>query len=520
MKKHNSNIHKDFRKMFYEKEGLILLGKRNKNLWTLVAILFITFSAIGFASGSLQYLERKMDDPYVNWVNVNIPYTQNGDEGQVVKDRLNIDSVAKTNYNFKNVTAYFRYPLAFQSIEANGTIERIGRSIDVDDPILYEIFKKKNRVAGYPFRNENDIGIIVTEEFLSEFGYPEDAAFINMALALDKNNQEFVPLPIVAVLKELPGMTKFATTPYFRQLRKEPVRGNPFRRDATKELIFFAAGDSLNGVICYQALKKYFEQNTELSNLSPWVSSNKYIQSYKEGTEISISFLEELSLNRLDEIYSKMLVSPRLSKIKDDLIRIYSFRTYPIYEYSNYDFLAINFIDLSEVRAFKKYFYENHKLRIDIAQIEAKENYSYVSKLTLIISSILIVFSVIVIAMFISNLLKSHLDKIKSNIGTFKAFGLSNKDILDIYLKLSMWFVLIAMFIAFIFSMLFGLSGGVRIGLAIMNASIEPNENYFHLFNYWLLTSVILVLIVSVLVINKTAKEILKKTTGDLIYNR
>lgn len=512
-------LHKDFKRVFYKREGLELLGNNNKNLVVLVGILFVTFTAIGFASGSLRYLKKKMDDPYINWVNVNIPYGM-GNKGEMVKLRLNSDSVAKSNYHFENVTAYYRYPLAFHSLKAKGTIEVIGRSIDINDPILSEIFNKENCLKGRPFKDENDIGIIVTKEFLERFGYNINTPIIEMAVALGENNQEFVPIPVIAVLKELPGMTMFATTPYFRQLKKEPARGNPFRRDGTKELIVFMPGDSLVGNLLNQSVNNFFNNSTKFTDLSPWVTLTKNENSYQSGYNVSISFIGELSLTDLDKIYSKMINSKELISIKSDIIRLYNFKTYHVYKYTNFDFLAINFKDLTKVRDFKKYFFKNYKLRIDIAQIEAKENYSYVSKLTLIISFILIIFSVLVISMFISNILSRHLDKIKRNIGTFKAFGLSNKALLNIYFTLTSLFIFIAMIIAFILSFIFGAVGGVRFGLTMVNATIEPNETYFYLFNYWLLISTILVLLMSMLVIYFTANSILKRTPGDLIYNR
>lgn len=510
-------IHKDFRRVFYKREGKELLGNKNKNLLVLIAILFITFSAIGFASGSLKYLKKKMDDPYIKWVNVGIPYFMN-DEGEIIKDKLNNDSLAKQKYQYKNVTAYFRFPIAFYSHNLNGTVEKMGRSIDVYDPILNEIFKKANKIKGRPFIDENDIGIIVTEEFLSLLGYDINAAVVNMSLSLGEDNQEFVPIPIIAVLKELPGMSMFATTPYFRQLQAEPAKGSPFRRNGTEEIIVFIPGDSVTGYALNQSVTNFFEKS--YTELSPWITISETNRSYQTGYDVSVSFIGDLSITDLDSIYYLLANSIELEKFRNKIIRFYDYKTYLVNTYTNYDYLAINFEELSQVRVFKDYFFKKYQLKIDIAQIEAKENYSYVSKLTLIISFILIIFSVLVITMFVSNILSRHLDKIKSNIGTFKAFGLSNKDLLSIYLTLSLWFVSSAMMVAILFSLLFGYFGGVRFGLSLVNATIEPGEIYFHLFNWWILISIIMILIASTTVIYFTANTILKRTPGDLIYNR
>jgi hypothetical protein len=513
-----NKVHKDFRRVFYRREGNELLGKGFKNMWILIAILFITFTAIGFASGSLKYLKKKMDDPFINWVNVNIPYGK-GSEGQEVMKRLNEDTIAQKKYHYANVTAYYRYPLAFYNQRLNGTVEIMGRTININDPILEEIFKKKNLVKGRPFRDAEEIGGIVTREFLEKFGYDENDPFIQMSLALGDQQYESVPIPVIAVLHELPGMTMFATTPYFRQLKKEPAKSNPFRRDATtNKLTYYVAGDTTSANEVKQKLKDYFEK--DFASYMPWINMMASDQSYIKGFTIDISFIGDLSIKLLDEIADKVKLNAVIESTSQKMWRIYTFKTYPVYEYSNFDFLAINFTDLSQVRSFKDYFFKTYNLRIDIAQIEAKENYNYVTKLTLIISFILIIFSVLVISMFVSNLLSRHLDKIRPNIGTFKAFGLSNKALLGIYLTLTFWFIVSAMSLAYLFSAIFGGLGGIRLGLALVNATIESGETYFHIVNVWLLTAVLMVLFSSITVVYLVANRILRKTPGDLIYNR
>jgi ABC-type antimicrobial peptide transport system permease subunit len=361
----------------------------------------------------------------------------------------------------------------------------------------------------------------VTKEFLERFGYDLKTPVVYMAVALDKDNNEFVPVPVIAVLKELPGMTMFATTPYFRQLKKEPAKNNPFRRDGTNtEIILYTPGDTLVGNNLKNAVTEFFRQHPEYNDLSPWITLTENNLSYQKGFNINISFIGDLDIKDMDDIFQKLINSDLLESLDQEIIRFFNYKTYHVYNYTNYDYLAINFYDLSKIREFKNFFYKNYKLRIDIAQIEAKENYNYVSKLTLIISFLLIIFSVMVISMFISNLLSRHLDKIKSNIGTFKAFGISNAGLLKIYFSLTLWFVLSSLVVSFVLSALFGYLGGVRGGLTLVGATIEQNESYFDLFNFWLLASTSIIVMVSMVVIYYTANKILKRTPGDLIYNR
>ena len=65
----------DYFKLFVYREGKVVLGKRLSNLWLLCSVLFVTFLAIAFSNASLSYLEFKMNDPFINWVDI----TKNSD---------------------------------------------------------------------------------------------------------------------------------------------------------------------------------------------------------------------------------------------------------------------------------------------------------------------------------------------------------------------------------------------------------------------------------------------------------
>ena len=107
------------------------------------------------------------------------------------------------------------------------------------------------------------------------------------------------------------------------------------------------------------------------------------------------------------------------------------------------------------------------------------------------------------------------------NIGTFKAFGLDSKTLQRIYLKVIFQVILMSMGIAMFVSWMFGYFGGMRLFLmAFGTDNLEKGQNYFLLYEWWTLISVVLILLISYIVLSFTARRILKKTPGDLIYNR
>ena len=65
-----------------------------------------------------------------------------------------------------------------------------------------------------------------------------------------------------------------------------------------------------------------------------------------------------------------------------------------------------------------------------------------------ILSALIIVFAIVCIILFIVNLLQSYFQKIKRNLGTFKAFGISNHDLISVYVLIMVGIVVAAIFIS------------------------------------------------------------------------
>ena len=68
----------------------------------------------------------------------------------------------------------------------------------------------------------------------------------------------------------------------------------------------------------------------------------------------------------------------------------------------------------------------------------------------------LIAFSIISIVFFVINLLLAHINKNKRNLGTLKAFGLPNKNIVLLYSSITFVLVFSSCVIAFLLSSIFG----------------------------------------------------------------
>lgn len=535
-----STVHADFKRLFFRKEGYALAGHRYANIWILVGILFITFMAIGFANGSLSYLQQKMDDPFINWVSVEVP-TGVGEEIDKVKTVLN-NTENRTEFGYGSVTTNRRYLLRiFSPNDSNNYIAR-GRTIEPDNPMLAEIINSPNLLSGRGFEAENDIGLLVTQEFLRKLGYAEDVGFITMAYAAYEDEKDaLLPLPIAGIVKQLPGKQDFASTPYFYSQRKiGRTSGNPFDPRNTQELLLHIEGDEDQAYELYQQLEILSKEGSfaeKFGEISPYpIRPYPEEASYRGGflTGFSFQFANPGSramAQKQWQMFEALMKESSVRKYDPQRVYRYNFDN-QIADNLNADRISIHFNSLDRIRDFRAYLLSEELKRsvrsddsdlgldIDLAQIEAKENYNFVSRLTRIISLILIGFSVLSICLFVSHMFQKHLDKVSRNIGTFKAFGMDNQALISIYLRLISVFMVGATLTALILAAIVGSLGGIKVLLMLISDRLEPGETYFELLNPWTGLALVLLLGISLFVLFRTASKILSRTPGDLIYKR
>jgi hypothetical protein len=530
---------KAFFRLFFRRELGPLLGDRYYNLFILVLILFISFSVIGFAEGSLRYLESKMKDPFINWVNVIPGPGREMGVGQII-EQLNKQDV-REQYFLINAIGYNRFQLNFydysdiQNYYRTGNLnnEKItgipARTLDEEDPVKKEIFAKKNLVFGSPPEDNMDIGLVVTSDFLKRLNYPSNTPYVWMdflALKQDEGSElrVAIPVPVNAVVKSLPGMTGFAASSYFYQQRNLVYGSNPFNPINDGRLVLAFHGDeerleALNNSIAEELSEMDVPGGFSFNNI---LSEPGYRTSPEPYSVIYIHFSPRgISLDALDEVFLRLFDLPSLAPYRANLYRLYDYeRRFTVYrETSEYDRISLNFSNLDKLREFSAWLQEQYQIEVDMAQIESRENYNFVSRLTGIISVVLIAFSILSVLLFMAHLLKRHLEGIKRNLGTFKAFGLPNKLLIRIYLQLILAILFGAVVISLFLSALFGYSGGWQLVLYLFRSKFEPGS-YFSLASVYLLVALLMLVVFSVIVLRLITNKILNHTPGDLIYER
>jgi hypothetical protein len=521
MKSISSGVNKDFDQIFYRGESRELFGKRHINFFYLILILMLTFLAIGFANGSLKYLKKKMDDPFIKWVNIEIPYTIANQIPELIKS-LSVDSL-RNSYHFESCDGYNQASLYFLRKDGENLKQFTGRTITYQNPILTNVLSRKNLNTGHHWKDEFDIGLIVTRQLLNNLGYSNmNPGYILMSYPLLHDQHLEVPIPVSAVVSDLPGNNSFACNPYFytkRMSRYFPfdISSEHYQRD---ELRYFVEGSNSEAILLSQNILGSLKNNLLFGYFSDTLilPNNNTVN---KGYDIIFHFTEELPDSKLIHAFDMKIKEENYFK-RSGMLRIYKYDLSGFEnESESFDNLSIYFTSLNKIREFSSYLFENRKLKIDMSQIESKENYNFVSRLTIFISGFLVIFSVICIILFLSNVLKVHINKIKSNLGTFKAFGLNDSTIVRIYSILSLRFLLLGILASLSLTLIIGETGLFRILFQISGTTIERDVKYFDLLSdnktYYALLAI---LITNLIILPWNIWRMLNKTPGDLIYKR
>ncbi|GAA4343171.1 ATP-binding cassette domain-containing protein [Flaviaesturariibacter amylovorans] len=535
--KGNVNTGITYRQLFQRKEGRVLLGRQFMNLWVLSLILFFTFLAIGFANGGLDYLNKKMSSAFVNWVKISIPVLRADKEK--VKELVDVleSPNNKTAFNYQSVTPFvtsvaFVYNHAEKEYNPAKT-----RSVDMDrDARLVQEFvlAPKNVIAGRPegFRNKSDMAVIVTERFLRDYGYPADADHILMRMSRADTSAGqsrmvpvSMPIPIRTIVSELPGRLDLVYPLYFYKAYVNNSATLDPGQNVKSFFLFYYGKDQEKARKIKTAYADFLSKDARYSSFQPEVFLEADTFGFKPGYTFQVQFLEPFPTYGTLDSLQKKLVSLAAGQAKpEEFVRTYMYSEVEQYSDPYYDQISVYFNNLDRVRDFSKFLLtkfntqsDNYLIEVDINQVKEKENINFLSNVTYTISILLVVFSTLAVGLFIFNLLKSHLSKVKMNIGTFKAIGLADREARSIYMGIILMFILVSTLLALVLASATGL---LLDRFLTMNMVVEQDINYFKIVDANTAIALAVVLASSIAISWMTIKKILNKTPGDLIYNR
>ena len=514
--------------LFVKREGKVVLGKSYSNLWLLVGVLTATFLAISFSNASLKYLKHKMDDPFINWVDMKSEFGQqqafmnleNALSSDELKAEYHIDSYQSdyiSNYFFCDIKGghlnYFKIRF-FEDFKSND--------------LVAAILNDKNVVKDWKFPDiedeldENTIGVVLTEEAMRKLGYEQAPSYIHYyspsnyadLYGFEMLAGEYVasPIPVLGVVKRLPGNVDMIAAAYlYNQLENRDT--HPFYMDKEEygqTINYFVPADvDFERFMDFvnEVLSRYPESSYEADPYGFW-NNNILPFRHKDCEFVKISS-DYVNYDEIREINAAIMAEYG----QKDVHRVFDI------DFSHYvsdltSFLSVNFNKLDKIVEFEEFVNKEFEITIEMSQINAKENFNAVSTMANILSWAIIVFAIICIILFIVNLLQSYFQKVKRNLGTFKAFGMGNYELISVYTLIMAATILVSIVVSLA---AVWLSQGV---LELLNITRDEVFGYLSLWNGKTVSAILVIIFASVFTVYTVMNRLLRSTPGDLIYDR
>jgi len=509
----------NFQSIFFKNEYRALVGNKHTTIVRLVLLLTVTLVALGFSVGGLNQLRSKMNNPFTNWVDLEV-----GSKGPTflsdVKRCFSYPDTLKgyhldhvDGWNSLNFSFYTKnYDYVHHKVDTF-KFYRYGRTINMRDSMFYAILNPNSNNVVYKNENAFDenqelvypCGLIITESLAKKLGYTNYKMLQKIKLCT--NDDKILFQDLIAVVKQLPNQAHFVCSPtvYTVGERTNSVRCNDmFQEDDDRELNQFEILSDSRAEYEFidQGIHQYFTVTKDYSIYGPneiMVDSSKSYYTYQ--------------VNLLDSAH------PTLTKKKDLLRYLFETGRYKPYysidcgedceSIANPHYLSFNFNNLDKIRQFQALMSDNFGGEVPMHQVEAKENFHAVTNLTSLLSFVLLVLSVLSILLYLGNLLFNHIESIKSNLGTFKAFGLPNVFLRNLYISI----VLSMLCISLLISIPLAFWIGYVLDTKLLNIG-------FQLFSVEIVGTLMLVFLVCIIITSWVLKVKLSATPGDLIYER
>ena len=511
---------KEYLNLLGQREAKVVLGRRYFNLWLLTLVLAAMLISVAFSNGSLKYLSEKMNDPFTNWVDISNGYGSSDLPGFLYELQ---QPETQQHYLFKNVQADHYSSFTFYGKNKTMHYLRCRFFEHLNSELVEAILDPQNVVSNSAISREKlvdkSFGFIVTKDVMKKLGYAEDSIpayiqFLSNSMGADTLGFDMIegkfalaPVPVLGVVNRLPGNMDMIASSFFLEQNSNDLY-YPFSMnnvEYAKSLTYYVTGDintfqkKVSSVMPSNFNSDIIVEDEQLPYAS-W-KPGTIVSIYPDRNEVGTKVYKDLSL-RIASV-----VSP------EEATRIFKYQTSD-YHFNESEYISVNFLSLDSIRAFETFAKEKFKVDIEMSQVNAKENFNDVSLMANILSWAMIIFSIVCIVMFIVNMLQSYFQKVKKNIGTFKAFGISSFELIAVYVLILICIIFSALAIALV------VAWGIELLLPVFGVMKDGEFSYLALWSaktFWAIGVVVLSTIVTVYVV---MRKLLDKTPGDLIYDR
>ncbi len=507
---HKKNIL--FNKVFVKREFKSILGQNRRNFWILFFVFLCTLLSLEISRSGIKYLNYKMSDPFINWIEVQeqkgFKQFKSALDEQELKSHYYIEDVEHNNYLLDYFFTKEHHKMRFE-----------GRTISEDSKLLEKILSEDNVVIAREKQiSESDYGFIVTQEVMFKLGYdnvndypffvpytlPGDSANISDLGITDFKGFIEVPIPIVAVVKQLPDLLDFIAPVNFIQYRY--AANQPFDLSQHEKCYHHLSlvANSFDDDLKQDVFEILDKNGVDYDNAVSVQKSDEYLR----PAEVMDVLIRDTAYHNLNK------AALEICNLSSDKVE----RTY-LYEFVERNELETNFISimfgaLDSISSFAEWAKDGFDVKIDMSQIEAKNNFQTFNLLTTIMCFTIAIIALLLIAIFLWFLIDSHFREISKNLGTIMAFGLSNTAICKIYLRIFLRIILLSLGCVIV------VMGLGELLCVVCGFTRENGFKYFSLLDIWVWITIIAIPLLSAVVVYWSMQSKLKATPGDLIFER
>ena len=382
--------------------------------------------------------------------------------------------------------------------------------------IINDLFNVSNLVKAPVTKNvfqDEPFGVIVTVNFLKDLGFHSDSV---RYLSYRLYGNKYVQVPVLGVVKELPFRAALFCTDDFYTLQQKI-----FPDDSLYTCMFIETTDPQKIGRVKEAIRQEFGLPATCQIADSVKGVNKAV------CVLYFSNTENATLEVFKDNFNRVY---RLSEFKNLNFGAYYKVTRPVEQIIageggtkdnaifNFDFLSIEFYKLDRIKEFSEYLKEEYNLSMNMETVYQRQNFLFSLNVSFAAIFMILGLAGFAVVIFLSNTLKSHLDRIKRNLGNFLAFGGFGRQIIGIYL----FVVMIILLISLIFSLILaGITGELLDTYFIKKVLIlEENQSFFSLFNPYMAGFIVIVILVALSKTYYNVWLLVRQSPGDLIYER
>jgi len=499
---------------FFFPELMAMIKK--PQLIILLVTVIVAFCSIGLNTGSSELLYKRMNSPFIKFLELNIPsHNISAKFHNKVAEFLN-DSTAKSRFDFKTHGLVSEVFDDFKSQSGEAVRAHI-RLIDTSS-YLYDFLLRENGSDLLLTTKEVDLqaspwSVVVTSGFLKKLGYDESSwpGFLQYW----HSDSQSVSLPIAAIVKTLPRGNDLFAPPlaFYAMLRKfEKDVLDPDNPRFQSSAIIFAEG------VDQDSLKTVLNKCPPCRQGSSGPPATRY-DNIKSGSSIYKTFSEENGKKKCLESLEKCLRATYFH-VFNDYHRLHRTMSDGLYSAT---FLEVHFNELDSIQAFvnaisAEFLQDGFELEAELSALESMKNFGLFSKLMSLLSQALTLLSIVLMIYVISNLIVVHIDRNSVALGTLKALGMSNLLIAILYSLIATAIIIPLFVIGFSMAELLGIYTN-RLILERFGNSMHQDESIFRLS-----LSIDHVIWFVVVPITGVAAylflKIRRMSPGDLVYSR